>query len=379
MSPGTRGWIVAPTYDLADKIARIIKEDLLVRLKLPVESKKEISGQLYYMKLAGLNSELWVKSADAPESLLGEGLDYLIIDEAAAIKKIVWEQYLRPTLSDRNGWCLMTTTPRGYNFLYDLWERGQSDEFPEWDSWQHPSSESPYFLDDMEELKRTLTYETWQQEYNAEFTSFAGKVYPFSRSINVVRRLDYDPNLPLYCTIDFGYRCPAVGWFQTKPEASGKDTIFQIDEICHDENIKTEDLADKIKRKQYPTVRYFGDPAGGGVQAQSGIGDIEIFRRKGIRVDYKKDKISRNIVNGVSHVRSWFEDANGEPHFFVSSKCKGSISSYENYRYPERKEDQRIKEEPLKDGRNDHMCDALRYFIVNQYPIKQKKAGTIPW
>tara|TARA_R100001530_G_scaffold972_1_gene1713 strand:- start:52 stop:309 length:258 start_codon:yes stop_codon:yes gene_type:complete len=73
LSPGTRGWIVAPTYDLADKIARIIKEDLLVRLKLPVESKKEISGQLYYMKLAGLNSELWVKSADAPESLLGEG------------------------------------------------------------------------------------------------------------------------------------------------------------------------------------------------------------------------------------------------------------------------------------------------------------------
>ena len=126
-----RGWIVAPPYDLADKIARIVKEDLLVKLKLPVESKKEISGQLYYMKLAGINSELWVKSADAPESLLGEGLDFLIIDEAAAIKKIVWEQYLRPTLSDRNGWCLMSTTPRGYNFLYDLCERGRSDELPE--------------------------------------------------------------------------------------------------------------------------------------------------------------------------------------------------------------------------------------------------------
>ncbi len=77
LTPNTRGWIVAPTYELADKIGRIIKEDILLKLKLPVVSKKEISGQLYYVKLAGLNSELWVKSADSPESLIGEGLDYL--------------------------------------------------------------------------------------------------------------------------------------------------------------------------------------------------------------------------------------------------------------------------------------------------------------
>ena len=73
LSPGTRGWIVAPTYELADKIARIVKEDLLLKLKLPIAAKKEINGQLYYFKVAGLNSELWVKSADAPDSLIGEG------------------------------------------------------------------------------------------------------------------------------------------------------------------------------------------------------------------------------------------------------------------------------------------------------------------
>ena len=93
LSPNTRGWIVAPTYELADKIARIVKEDLLINLRLPVAAKKEINGQLYYFKVAGLNSELWVKAADAPDSLIGEGIDYLVIDEAAAIKKIVLEQY----------------------------------------------------------------------------------------------------------------------------------------------------------------------------------------------------------------------------------------------------------------------------------------------
>ena len=89
--------------------------------------------------------------------------------------------------------------------------------------------------------------------------------------------------------------------------------------------------------------------------------------------------MTRNVVNGVSHMRRWFEDANGEAHFFVSDKCKGSIASYENYRYPENKSDQAIKEEPLKDGVYDHVNDAMRYLICNLFPIKSRMAGVIDW
>ena len=73
LTPNTRGWIVAPNYSLGQKIAREVKRIIFTQLKLPVESKKEISGDLYFLKLAGLNSELSVKSADAPDSLIGEG------------------------------------------------------------------------------------------------------------------------------------------------------------------------------------------------------------------------------------------------------------------------------------------------------------------
>ena len=73
LTPNTRGWIVAPNYNLAQKVAREVKRIIIRELKLPVESKKEISGDLYYMKLAGLNSEIVVKSADAVDSLIGDG------------------------------------------------------------------------------------------------------------------------------------------------------------------------------------------------------------------------------------------------------------------------------------------------------------------
>ena len=376
LTPNTRCWIVGPTLDLADKVMREVKMDILAKLRLPIATKKEVNGALYYLKLAGLNSEIWVKSADRPESCVGEGVDILVLEEAAKIRKIVWEQYLRPTLADRQGWALFTTTPEGYNWIYDLWQRGRSDEFPDWDSWQHPSWESPFFKDDIEELKQTLTYETFQQEFGAQFTSFSGRVFPFDRTIHI-QKLKYNPDLPTYVGIDFGYRCSAAGFFQIDPRQS-KDKVYLIDEVW-EENIKTEEFADKIKGKHYPIIRYFGDPAGGGVQAQSGIGDIEIFRKKGIRVDYRRDKVSRNIANGITHMRTWFEDAAGNTHFYADPRAEKFISSYENYRYPEKKKDQRLKEEPLKDGLNCHANDASRYFFCNLFPIKSRTAGSIDW
>jgi len=73
LTPNTRGWIVAPNYSLAQKVAREVKRMIIVDLKLPVTAKKEISGDLYLLRLAGLNSELVVKSADSPDSLIGDG------------------------------------------------------------------------------------------------------------------------------------------------------------------------------------------------------------------------------------------------------------------------------------------------------------------
>ena len=64
LTPNTRGWIVGPNYNLANKIAREVKRIVMTQLKLPIASKKEVSGDLYYMKMAGLNSELSVKSAE---------------------------------------------------------------------------------------------------------------------------------------------------------------------------------------------------------------------------------------------------------------------------------------------------------------------------
>ena len=49
------------------------------------------------------------------------------------------------------------------------------------------------------------------------------------------------------------------------------------------------------------------------------------------------------------------------------------MEDLENYRYPEAKEGQHLKPEPLKDGYSDHGADMIRYFFINQFPIKQRE------
>ena len=63
------------------------------------------------------------KSADNLSSLLGEGLDWLIVDEAARLKSEVWQSHLSQRLVDKVGWALLASTPRGANWFYKLYPR----------------------------------------------------------------------------------------------------------------------------------------------------------------------------------------------------------------------------------------------------------------
>jgi len=369
--PNKRIWLVGLSYDKADLMFREIWQTMVVGHKDDIVRASEKER---YIKFKW-GTVVEAKSADNPDSLVGEGLDLLIIDEAAKVKKKIWDMYLSPTLSDRKGKAIFITTPEGFNWVYDLFLLGKDDEL--WESHQAPSWDNHYAFPEgkkdvfLVERKRNMDKEVYDQEYGAKFTSFAGRVYPFERELDV-GNYSYNPNFPTFCSIDFGYRMPAVGWFQLH-RVGGIWHINMIDEIVHKKNVKTDELALKIKAKRYNVLKYYGDPAGMQAQGQSGLGDIEIFRKHGIVVNTRRDKASRSVASGISHVRSFIENAQGERYFHVDEKCTGIMVDLENYRYPEPKEGTDLKPEPVKDGYNDHGCDMIRYFFINQFPIKNRE------
>jgi hypothetical protein len=373
--PNKKIWLVGLSYDKADLMFREVWQKMVIGRANDIERASEKERFIKFK----WGTTVEAKSADNPDSLVGEGLDLLIMDEVAKMKRKIWDMYLSPTLSDRKGKGIFITTPEGFNWIYDLFLLGKQDDL--WESHQAPTwdnnvvfpegKKDPFLI----ERKRNMSKELYEQEYGAMFTSFEGRVYPFDRNLDM-GEFPYNPNYPTFCSIDFGYRMPAALWFQTYI-VGGLTHINVIDEIVHKQNIKTDEFAEMIKAKRYAVREYYGDPAGMQAQGQSGLGDIEIFRRNGIHVKSIRDKVSRNIASGITHVRGFIENAQGQRFIHLDKKCMGLAEDLENYRYPESGEGKDLKPDPVKDGRHDHSMDAFRYFFLNRFPIRQRELGVI--
>jgi hypothetical protein len=164
------GWLVAPTYDVCQRIytrlCAVITEKLGHRvLELSTREQK-----IVVTNLGGGTSELRCKSADHPVSLLGEALDFLIVDEAAQLSREVWEERLAPRLIDRKGWVLALSTPQGPGWFHEMFRRGQRQRDPECESWASPSRENPHIDPLLIEAERTrMLPEKFAQQFEAEF------------------------------------------------------------------------------------------------------------------------------------------------------------------------------------------------------------------
>ena len=377
--PNKTVWIVAPTYSTSEKIFNKVYDDLIINHKMgDFATHKSKKAQYIHFEWG---SKIEGKSAEHPDGLIGEGCDLIIIDEASKINlNKIWQAYLRPTLSDKKGKAIFVSTPDGFNTFYEYFLLGQKQKH--WYSFNSPSWENSHaFPDgledfDLAEARSTVDKEVFEQEYGSKFTVMSGRVYPeFSRETHV-EEMGYNPAYPVFASIDFGFRMPACIWFQPF-QHNGVTHINVIDEIIHQKNIKLDMFISMFKARPWRIVRVYGDPAGYQVQSSVGVGEADLFYQKtGHRVFSLRDRASRSIASGISHVRGFIRSADDVIRLHISKKCIGLIEDLESYRYPEHKDGTQLKNEPLKDGLHDHGADALRYGIVNHVPIKQFQIRT---
>jgi hypothetical protein len=361
LMPQTRGWIVSKTYDLGEKVFREIYSTLIQKFKLDTVKKSYSpkSGSMYLEFPWG--SVVEVKSAEHPDSLMGEGLDWLVFDESASCKSSIWEQYLRPTLSDRNGWALFITTPRGYNWLYDLWRRGNDPDYPEWKSFRFPSWDNPHLSqDDINEAKSTLSRATFEQEYGAAFTFSSGQVYKeFDPDVHVIpeQEIQIDREWLRFRSIDFGYENPFVClYIAVDPE----DHMIIYDEYYQRHRTMEQHAevlleAEQRSREEMQGLKHLEDVFEFTTCDPSAASARATLLEKGIVTISPRS----NIIQGLELVRRQLKiREDGKPGLYVSSKCINTIKEFGLYSYPDNVD----SEEPLKE--NDHAMDCFRYFVT---------------
>tara|TARA_R110000868_G_scaffold75018_1_gene216782 strand:+ start:301 stop:1554 length:1254 start_codon:yes stop_codon:yes gene_type:complete len=162
---------VAPTQGQA----RDIMWQTLLELGSPVISGSHINN--LQIKLIN-GATISLKGADRPETMRGVSLKFLVMDEYADMKPEVWEQILRPALTDQKGHAMFVGTPMGRNHFYDLFKYAEISEDPTYVSYHFTSYDNP--LLDPEEIdvaKKSMSSYAFRQEFMASFEARGSEMF----------------------------------------------------------------------------------------------------------------------------------------------------------------------------------------------------------
>lgn len=164
-----RAWWVAPTFGIAQIGWRMMRR---LAAQVPGVTVRE-AERMITLPTGGT---VQIKSADNPDNLRGEGLDFVVLDECAFLKPETWDEVLRPALADKQGGALFISTPKGRNWFWNLHQRAAYD--PAWRSFHFTSYDNPFVpADELDALKEQMSERTYRQEIMAEFVEDGAGVF----------------------------------------------------------------------------------------------------------------------------------------------------------------------------------------------------------
>jgi hypothetical protein len=227
---------------------------------------------------------------------------------------------------------------------------------------EHPARGSEW----LETARKGLTPLRWAQEYEISFETAEDRVYPeFRQRTHVLLESHrYQPDLPVYRSVDFGFYHPVLLYFQKTAD----DRVIIFDEWIGDRAtvadliaaIYAKDRAHGFTEREVEWTSC--DPAGHS-PGESGVSPIERLKRAGIKIKAQASKIEE----GADLVREMLREREGIPGLMVSPLAPRTIDDFHSYRL---KEDGSA---PEKDNVHDHTMDAVRYFVVNLMGVREKR------
>lgn len=292
-----RVWYVAPTYRQAQQICwQMLKDRLSEGRWIARKNESDLS-----IVLKGSGSTISLRGADNFDSLRGVGLHFLVMDEFADIKPEAWFEVLRATLSDTGGKALFTGTPKGRNWAYDLFQRGGSEDYPEWASFSYTTIEGGNVPpEEVEAARRELDELTFKQEYEADFTNFEGRAYyPFAWDTHCasLRNL-YNPRAPLAFCFDFNVEPGVACVCQEVTLPNGLEGTAVIGEVYIPRNSNTPAVCRKLIQdwgKHEGRIVCYGDATGG----SRGSAKVEGSDWDLIKAEFRRSPFAQRIAYDV--------------------------------------------------------------------------------
>jgi len=218
--PGSNVLVMAPNYNLSS-ISFDLQRSLIKHFG--IEVLKDNAKDRVIELVNG--STIRIGSVNQVDSCVGRSYDLIIFDEAALTDgEEAFNVSLRPTLDKPNSKAIFISTPRGKkNWFSKFFDRGFSDEFPQWFSVKSTWKDNPRMtVEDVDEARRSMSEAEFRQEYEADFSTFVGKIWDLKES--QVRDLsDLDTSkMDKISGLDVGFRDPTAQSYQALRYRSSK-------------------------------------------------------------------------------------------------------------------------------------------------------------
>ena len=294
--------------------------------------------------------------ADSPDAIRGGYLDGAVMDEHAQMDPDLWDKVVRPMLTDREGWAQFIGTPAGKNEFFRLFQAAEND--PEWTRLMLRASETGIIpAHELKALRRTMSDEAFEQEYECSFTSairgrFYGTLMERAEAEGRITSVPYDPALPCVTSWDLGVR-DATGIWILQPAPGG--AIYAV-EYIEGNGVGLPWYANELKARQYAYTEHHAPHDIEVTEFGTGRSRREIAASLGIHFAPAKQ---HKVADGIEAVRSilprmWFD----------KDKCERGIQALSAYRQEWDNKLQSYKPTPLHDW-SSHCADALRTYAMS--------------
>jgi hypothetical protein len=310
------GWF-APNYKILLDAWRDIERSLKPIIKKSSKTEQRIT------LLTGGVIDFWtLRDIDAGRSRC---YHRVVIDEAALAPKLeeTWNKSISPTLTDYRGEAWFISSPKSGTFFEELYNRGNDNARPNWESFQLPTASNPYIpADEIEEQRLNLPERSFAQEYLAEFVQDGAGVF---------RRVD---RLEPCGTLERGR--PGMGYVIGADWGRSNDfTVYTVIElgtnhVCHIDRFT--DISYPIQSNRLKALRHRFNSASIVAEANSmGQPIIEQLQRDGVPVEpfWTTNITKAQVVESLS-----LAIERGEFAMLENKVMRDELTAYDSERLP---------------------------------------------
>lgn len=378
MHPGKRFFASAPTRD---QVKKIYWQDMKLLTFGSTHDKAPSESELI-LTLPNA-AEVHLIGLDRPERIEGVLWHGGVVDEIADLRNgdVAWKENILPALNtfnpadpDYRAWCWLIGVPDGLNHFHDLARYAESGADPDWALF-HWKSADILPPDVVAAAKRTMSARQFRQEYEAEFSGAAGRIYEdYSKANHTAELIQPHEQLLWMHDQNFTPLSSAVG-------VRREQNLMLLDEIVLTSAVSKQsavEFVEKFKAHKNRHVLVYGDPAGRAGEKHghaSDYTDIEgVLKAGGWSYTRKVKPAAPAIKDRQNAVRTKILTADGAVSLFVNPFtapwCDKGLATVQLKEGSAFQEDQSNKYQ--------HITTAIGYCIDVEWPSVKNAASSAP-